>query len=97
MLRGWVAYFAVGNSSECFGYRACNAWRNPPGRDQNPNGDEPDNDPDHPDQNADAVRRAALKAREDQLQNAWRNPPGLGNPSAATAIERQGERWRGGR
>jgi len=52
-------------------------------------GGEPDAD--------DAARAERIRARTraeylDRLQNAWRT-----NPQAATAIERQGERWRGGR
>jgi hypothetical protein len=45
-----------------------------------------------PDENAQARRDAAWAQYRDQLGNAWKT-----NPSAATAIERQGERWRGGR
>jgi len=45
-----------------------------------------------PDENAQARRDAAWAQYRDRLGNAWKT-----NPSAATAIERQGERWRGGR
>jgi hypothetical protein len=45
-----------------------------------------------PDDNVQARRNAAWAAYKDQLSNAWRT-----DPRAATAIERQGERWRGGR
>ena len=45
-----------------------------------------------PDENAQARRDAVWAQYPDQLGNAWKT-----NPSAATAIERQGERWRGGR
>jgi hypothetical protein len=55
-----------------------------------------------PDDNAKlAARLERERARDFQrrsrdLQNAWRNP-GRTDPGAANAIERQGERWRGGR
>jgi hypothetical protein len=45
-----------------------------------------------PDENAQARRDAAWAQYRDQLGNAWKT-----DPRAATAIERQGERWRGGR
>jgi hypothetical protein len=43
-----------------------------------------------------AKRRAARQTYVDQLTNAWRTPTGHGDPGRAAAIERQGERWRGG-
>jgi hypothetical protein len=42
---------------------------------------------------AQSRRDAAYAQYRDQLQNAWRTDP----RAAATAIERQGEQWRGGR
>ena len=45
-----------------------------------------------PDDNAQGRRDAAWAAYRDRLGNAWRT-----DPRAATAIERQGEQWRGGR
>jgi hypothetical protein len=44
-----------------------------------------------PDDVAEIKERAWAQYR-DNLQNAWKT-----DPRAATAIERQGERWRGGR
>ena len=44
-----------------------------------------------PDDDAQARRDAAWAQYRDQLGNAWKI-----DPRAATAIERQGERWRGG-
>jgi hypothetical protein len=41
-----------------------------------------------------ALREKSYAAYKDRLSNAWR---GRTDPRAATAIERQGERWRGGR
>jgi hypothetical protein len=79
--------------------RATEAWRTPVRDAAEPDastelpkrhlGSEPDED--------DAARAEKIRERTraeylDQLQNAWRT-----NPQAATAIERQGERWRGGR
>jgi hypothetical protein len=45
-----------------------------------------------PDDNAQARRDAAWARYRDQLGRAWQADPGR-----ATAIERQGEQWRGGR
>ena len=45
-----------------------------------------------PDDDAQARRDRAWADYCDRASNAWRT-----NPRAATAIERQGERWRGGR
>jgi hypothetical protein len=46
---------------------------------------------DEPDNVAEIKERAWAQYRDD-LQNAWKT-----DPHAATAIQRQGERWRGGR
>jgi len=76
----------------------CDAWKRPPTRDAS--------QPDlgtraeemmrrhlrtEPDYDAQARRDAAWAQYRDQLGNAWKI-----DPRAATAIERQGERWRGG-
>jgi hypothetical protein len=68
------------------------AWRMQP-RDQEPDDDlmqrhlrtEPDDD-------AQARRNAAWAQYRDRLSNAWKT-----DPRTASAIERQGEQWRGGR
>jgi hypothetical protein len=80
--------------------RAENAWRQPVGPVRD-NG-EPDMSSSaetmrhhlrtEPDEDVQARRDAAWAQYRDQLANAWKT-----NPSAATAIQRQGERWRGGR
>jgi hypothetical protein len=49
-------------------------------------------EPDEPGADHQARRDKAWAAYKDQLGNAWRT-----NPRAATAIERQGENWRGGK
>jgi hypothetical protein len=64
-------------------------------------------------ESAEDLRRAALAERDQALQNAWktptgqlyptranpswRNPTGQGDPRRATEIERQRQRWHGGR
>jgi hypothetical protein len=47
---------------------------------------------DGPDDDVEKIRKRTRSEYLGQLQNAWRT-----NPQAATAIERQGEQWRGGR
>jgi len=89
--------------------RATSAWRLPQ-RDPHKDAAEPDagsppgvmrahlrgTDPDEPDEpDADDVqgrRDAIWNDYKTRLANAWKT-----DPRAATAIERQGERWRGGR
>ena len=82
--------------------RARDAWKRPPVRDAA----EPDQGS-RPEERmrrhlrteegaeAQARRDAAWAAYRDRLGNAWRM--GRVDPGAASAIERQGERWRGGR
>jgi hypothetical protein len=74
--------------------RLTNAWR-----DQDT--PEPDDDPDNlmkrhlstePDEDTDSRRNAAWEQYRDRLSNAWKT-----DPRTASAIERQGEQWRGGR
>jgi hypothetical protein len=77
--------------------RLTNAWRTP-GRDADPDSDGAARLRQHPGADeVEAKRRAARQAYVDQLTNAWRTPTGQGDPGCATAIERQGEMWRGGR
>jgi hypothetical protein len=57
-------------------------------------GDDPDND-DNNGNNGQARRDAAWNSYKDQLSRAWEQ--GRTDPSAATAIERQGEAWRHGK
>jgi hypothetical protein len=83
--------------------RATNAWRTPHKDWAEPDmGSRPQelalrrrlrNEPDEPEADDAQGRRDAAWARyRDQLASAWKT-----NPNAATQIERQGERWRGGR
>jgi hypothetical protein len=76
------------------------AWKRPAGRAE-PEPDDRDDPgetmrrhlrPDEKPDDAQARRNAAWAAYRDQLSNAWRT-----DPRTATAIEREGERWRHGR
>jgi hypothetical protein len=78
----------------CLCRRLTNAWR-----DQDT--PEPDDDPDNlmkrhlstePDEDTESRRNAAWAQYRDRLSNAWKT-----DPRTASAIERQGEQWRGGR
>jgi hypothetical protein len=74
--------------------RSQSAWRRKSG-DADPDGDNDDNndrDPDDLEAAMEARERARLE-RDQRGDNAWRRT----NPNAATATERQGERWRGGK
>jgi hypothetical protein len=74
--------------------RSQNAWRRRSG-DAEPDGDDDNNnerDPNDLEAAMDARERARLE-RDQRGDNAWRRT----NPNAATATERQAERWRGGR
>ena len=96
---------ALGSARGAWIKQINDAWRTPQRTGDMRSGDaaEPDNSSraavmrrhlrgDDPDDNAAARREKAWAAYKDQLSNAWRT-----DPRAATAIERQGERWRGGR
>jgi hypothetical protein len=76
--------------------RISNAWRRPPRAAwdaADPDlGSRPEEPPPPSDDDAQARRDRAWADYCDRISNAWR-----ANPRAATAIERQGERWRGGR